>query len=130
MKIYYEPINLLEWNMFKKISGIGHIEGLLATKSMECGDIILLHAGKQNRKYKSGIYSIGEIVTAPFIFNEQIDCHCYNRLTVNVKIIKMNYTTPIISYEEFQRFNKQFRTVHLIEEQYYDEIINLINREN
>ncbi|MBO7215085.1 MAG: HNH endonuclease, partial [Clostridia bacterium] len=73
MKIYYEPINLLEWNMFEKISGIGHIEGLLATKSMENGDIILLHAGKQNRKYKSGIYSIGEIVTAPFIFNEQID---------------------------------------------------------
>ena len=47
MKIFYEPVNVNQWNMFEKVRAIGHIEPFLATKAMEKGDIVLLHVGKQ-----------------------------------------------------------------------------------
>lgn len=62
MKIYYEPVNLKQWNMFEKVKHIGHIEPFLATKSIEVGDVILLHVGAQDKSYESGIYAVEEIV--------------------------------------------------------------------
>ena len=51
MNIYFEPVNVNQWNMFEKVKDIGHIEPFLATKSMQIGDIVVLHVGQQNAKY-------------------------------------------------------------------------------
>ena len=57
MQIFFEPVNLNHWNMFEKVSGVGHVEPFIATKAMEIGDMVLLYVGCQNKKYKSGVYA-------------------------------------------------------------------------
>ena len=50
MAIYFEPCNLNQWNIFKEVKAIGHIEHFLAVKSMQIGDFVLHYVGKQNKK--------------------------------------------------------------------------------
>ena len=50
MKIYFEPVNINQWNIFERVTGKGHIEPFLATKSMEEGDLVLLNVGRQNKR--------------------------------------------------------------------------------
>lgn len=126
MKIFYEPVNLNQWNMFEKVRNIGHIEPFLATKSMSVGDLMLLHVGQQNKNYKSGVYAIGKIVKTPYILRNHEDDYCNNKNTVDVEIIKINYTNPYITHDECKEFIKQFRTVHQINEIHYDSILELI----
>lgn len=59
--MFFEPVNLLQWNMFEKVKTIGHIEPFLATKAMSLGDIVFLHVGQQDKDYESGIYAYGVI---------------------------------------------------------------------
>lgn len=124
MKIFYEPVNVNQWNMFEKVRAVGHIEPFLATKAMEKGDIVLLHVGQQNKKYSSGVYALGEIVDYPFVLENSPEDYCNNKLTVNVKIIKINYSAPYITHNEFKSFINQFRTAQKINENYYKEILD------
>ncbi len=62
MKIYFEPVNVNQWNMFEKVTGEGRVEPFLETKSMEEGDLVLLHVGSQTKQYASDIYAYGTIV--------------------------------------------------------------------
>ena len=116
---YYEPVNLNKWNMFEKVKSIGHIEPFLATSSMNIGDIVLLHVGSQNKRYKSGIYAIGTIVKAPYILENSPEDYCNNKLTVDVRIDKINYSSPYLTHAECKKFINQFRTVHKIDEKHY-----------
>ena len=100
MNIYLEPVNVNQWNIFEKVKNIGHIEPFLATKSMEIGDLILLHVGQQNKKYESGIYAIGEIVNGPYILEDHPNDYCNNKNTVDVQITKINYANPYLSHYE------------------------------
>ena len=123
---YYEPVNLNQWNMFEKVQSVGHIEPFLATSSMNVGDIVLLHVGSQNKSYESGIYAIGTIVKAPYILENSPEDYCNNKLTVDVRIDKINYSSPYITHNECKAFINQFRTVHKIDEKYYYEILRFI----
>ena len=116
---YYEPVNLNQWNMFEKVKNIGHIEPFLATSSMNVEDIVLIHVGSQNKNYESGIYAIGTIVKAPYILENSPEDYCNNRLTVDVRIDKINYTSPYIRHDECKTFINQFRTVHKIDAKHY-----------
>jgi len=62
MNIYFEPVNVNQWNMFEKVSGVGHVEPFLAVKSMVEDDLVLLHVGSQNKKYKREKSSIWRII--------------------------------------------------------------------
>lgn len=117
MKIYYEPVNLKQWNMFENVKNEGHIEPFLATKSMEVGDVILLHVGAQDKAYESGIYAVGEIVKGPYILKNSPQDYCNNKNTVDVKIVKINYSTPYVTHEKCREYIMQFRTVHKLEEE-------------
>ena len=116
---YFEPVNINQWNMFEQVKSIGHIEPFLATSSMNIGDIILLHIGSQNKNYESGIYAIGTIVKAPYILENSPEDYCNNKLTVDVRIDKINYSSPYIYHNECKTFINQFRTVHKIDEKHY-----------
>lgn len=100
--------------MFEAVKGIGHIEHFLATKSMELGDILFLHVGAQNGKYKSGLYAYGTIVKEPYILKNSPKEYCNNKNTVNVRIDYINYNEPIITHEEAKKYINQFRSVHII----------------
>ncbi len=126
MNIYYEPVNLNHWNIFEQVKQVGHIEPFLATKSMKTGDLVLLHVGQQCKRYHSGIYAVGEIVVSPYILTDRPDDYCNNRLTVDVKILKINYSAPFITHEDTKEFVRQFRTVHKVDPQYYAYIFKLI----
>lgn len=130
MQIFYEPVNLNQWNLFEKVKNIGHVEPFLATNTMAIGDWLLLHVGKQNKNYESGVYAVGEIVKGPFVLENSPDDYCNNKNTVLVKIIKINYSSPFIAFEQIQKYTKQFRTVHKIDEENYNEILDLINNQN
>ncbi len=126
MSIYYEPVNVFQWNMFEKVSGFGHVETFYATKSMEPGDIVLLHVGSQNKDYQSGIYAFGTIIKAPYILRDHPEDYCNNRNTVDVRIDYICYGTPLFSHQEAAVFIRQFRTVHRIEDRYYPSILERI----
>lgn len=127
MDIYFEPVNLNHWDMFNVISGRGHIETLLATKSMSLGDLVLIHVGAQNSQFASGIYAYGTVVKEPYIYQDSRDAHCYNRCSVDVRIDYINEVAPIITHYEIAHYVRQFRTVHKIDSIYYDNILNAIN---
>ena len=127
MNIFYEPVNVDQWNLFEKVKQIGHIEPFLATKEMQIGDLMLLHVGQQNNRYKSGVYAIGVIVEGPFILKNHPEDYCNNKNSVNVKITDINYSTPYMTHEECKSFINQFRTAHKIEESHYSEILTKLN---
>lgn len=112
MNYYFEPQNVNQWNTFKEVKSIGHIEPFLATKKMEIGDIVLLYVGQQNINYKPGVYAIGTIVNEPYILRNIPSDYCNNKLTVDVRIDKINYKEPYIDYYQMKKINKQFRRVH------------------
>ena len=124
--IFYEPVNLKQWNMFEKVSGVGHIEPFLATKAMKIGDIILLHVGAQDKQYESGVYAYGTVVKGPYILEDHPEDYCNGKNSVDVSIKKIVYGHPLISHEGFKKYNKQFRTVHKIDECWYDEIMDML----
>jgi len=126
MNIYFEPVNVNQWNIFEKVSGVGHIEPFLATKSMEEGDIVLLNVGCQNRSYESGIYSFGTIVKGPYILSNSPEDYCNNKRTVDVRIDYICYGKPFITHEESKSFLKQYRTVHKIDPSHYSQIMKTI----
>ena len=124
---FYEPVNVNQWNMFEKVKNIGHVEPFLATKAMAIGDVVLLHVGAQNKRYDSGVYAVGTIVDAPYILENSPEDYCNNKLTVNVRIDKINYSCPYISHQQCKEFINQFRTVHMISEEHYPLLESYLN---
>ena len=127
MNIYYEPVNVNVWNMFEKVECEGHIEWFSALNSMSIGDIVLLHVGKQNPKYISGVYGVGVIVKGPYILNT---IQANNKKVVDVRIDKISYTNPFITHDECRNFINQFRAAHKIDENHYSNILEIINKIN
>lgn len=125
--IYFEPVNLKQWNMFEKVSGIGHVEPFLATQSMEYGDRVLLHVGQQDKRYESGIYAYGTVIKGPFVLRGHPDDYCNYKNTVMIRFDRISYTSPLITHDACTEFIRQFRTVHRIDPEYYDMIDNLLH---
>lgn len=126
MAVYFEPISTLDWDMFREVKEIGHIEPVLGTESMETGDVVLLYVGKQNPKIQSGVYAYGTIICEPYIYKENPKDHCYEKTVVNVRIDYIDYRNPIISESDMKIYNKQFRVPHLLNGLYADEILEHI----
>ncbi len=126
MNIFFEPVNVNQWNIFEKVKMPDHIEPFLATKSMSYGDLVLFHVGSQNKRYDSGIYAYGTIIREPYILKNSPEDYCNNKNTVDVRIERMVQETPIISHEASKAFITQFRTVHRIDSKYYDDIKKLL----
>ena len=129
MNIYFEPVNVNQCNIFEKVSGIGHVEPFLATKSMEEGDLVLLHVGSQNKKYERGIYAYGTIVKEPYILENSPEDYCNNKNICDVRIDYICYGAPLITHAELTEFIKQFRTVHMINGEFYGKILDVIHRQ-
>ena len=125
MKIFYEPVNLNQWDMFRDVSE-GHVETVLATSAMEIGDTIILHVGTQNREKESGAYAVGRIVDGPYIRRNHPEEYCNNKLSVNIRIEKVSYTSPYITHEEFTKFHKMYRRVSMIRPEYYGYVAKLL----
>ena len=121
MQIFYEPVNLNQWHMFNNVTKPDHVEHFLATTKMEYGDCMLLYVGTQDKDYAPGVYAIGIIVSEPFIVRGREDEYCNNKLSVNVKIVKLS-RTPLMSKECFARYNNSYRRVHMLEEEYYKDL--------
>lgn len=126
MKYFYEPVNLNMWNLFEKVSGVGHIECFYATNKMNVGDVMFLHVGSQVSKFESGIYAVGEIISKPYILRNSPTDYCNNRNTVDVKIIKYNTNVPFISHIESLKYINQFRSHHMLEQEKGEKLYNLI----
>ncbi len=120
--IFYEPVNLKQWNMFEKVPGVGHVEPFLATKEMSVGDVVLLHVGSQDKRYESGIYAIGRVVKDPYILEDHPQDYCNGKNTVDVEISTIVRESPLMTHDKCKKYIRQFRTVHKISEIWYDEI--------
>ena len=136
VKYFFEPVNLKQWNMFEKVKGLGHIEPFLAVKDMELGDLVFLHVGQQDKSKKSGVYAWGEIVKKPYTLINSPQDYCNNKLTVDVKILYITYTEPLLNHEQSKKVFTQFRTVHKLSDSsistlllYIGDRINAYNRE-
>lgn len=125
MNYFFNPVNLKQWNMFEKVKKIGHIEVFLATKDMKLNDIMILHVGNQSKNKESGIYAWGIIVKEPYILTNSPKDYCNNKLSVDVKILYINYEEPVIKTSEHKIFN-QYRTVHKLKEENISELLKLL----
>lgn len=112
---FFEPVNLLNWNMFDVVKNIGHIESFYAVSTMNFGDIVLFHVGSQVKSVESGIYAVGTIVHGPYRNERQPDGYIDDKLRVDVQITRIQYSMPIISHDETKIFTNQFRGVHKID---------------
>ncbi len=126
MRIFYEPVNVNQWNIFEKVKKKDHVEPFLATKAMDIGDLVLLHVGSQNPMYQSGIYAYGTVVNGPYILRNSPEDYCNNKNTVDVRIDRLVRGTPLINHENAKGFIHQFRTVHCIDEKFYPDIKELL----
>ena len=120
--IYYEPVHLKHWNMFKEVPGPGHVESFYGVKDMSLGDIVLLHVGSQDGRYESGIYAFGEVVGDPYLDNDPKDLR-YGKYRIDVKFNTIVRNKPLMSHEQCKKYITQFRTVHKINEIWYDELM-------
>ena len=125
--IYFEPVNLKQWNMFEQVSGPGHVEPFLATQNMEYGDLVLLHVGQQDKRYESGVYAYGTVVEGPYVLRDHPDDYCNGKNTVMVRFDKISYTAPLITHDQCTEFIRQFRTVHRIDPDYYAVIEEILH---
>ncbi len=129
MNYFFEPVNLNMWNLFDKVSEVGHIECFYATNSMNIGDIMFLHVGSQDSDVVSGIYAVGEIVSKPYILRDSPEDYCNNKNTVDVKIIKYSQFVPLITHKECFKYINHFRSHHMLEREkgkiLYDLIMNI-----
>ena len=116
--IYLEPINLKQWDMFRKVTGPGYTEPFLATKAMKPGDMVLFHVGQQDRRYESGVYGYGTVTTEPFIMKDHPEDYCNGKNTVMIRFDRLDYTRPIIPHASCKEFSGQFRTVHMIDPEF------------
>ncbi len=70
-----------------------------------------------------GVYALCKIISETYMYlDDEKDEHCYNRLTVDAEFLKIDYCEPFIDKKVFSKFNNQFRTPHVIDEIYYDNI--------
>ena len=127
MNFFFEPVNLLQWNMFEKVEGIGHVECFLATKKMQLDDIIVLHVGKQSKHYESGVYAYGTIVKSPYVLENHPQDYCNEKLTVDVRFDKISHSIPIVPALQCKKLFKQFRTVHQVGEDSKKQLIELLD---
>ena len=108
MRIYLEPVNLSQWNLFDNVKGSGHVECFLATRYMQLGDIVILH--------------VGTVIYGPYILENRPAEYCNNKLTVDVRIDHIVYDTPIITHEQCKRYTGQYRNVHVIADSFNDNL--------
>lgn len=129
MNIFLEPIDLNQWNLFEKVKSIGHKEPFCATNEIRIDDLLIIFVGKQDKRYKSGVYAVGKVISEPAILTDENrkDDYCYGRKSVWVEITKLNYDKPLISDKEFKPFIGQYRHVHKIKDIYYDEILKKLS---
>ena len=122
MRIYLEPVNLRQWNLFDNVKGSGHVECFLATRDMQLGDIVILHVGKQDPAHESDVYAYGTVIYGPYILENRPTEYCNNKLTVDVRIDHIVYDTPIITHEQCKRYTGQYRNVHVIADSFNDNL--------
>ena len=122
MRIYLEPVNLRQWNLFDNVKGSGHVECFLATRDMQLGDIVILHVGKQDPAHESGVYAYGTVIYGQNILENRPAEYCNNKLTVDVRIDRIVYDTPIITHEQCKRYTGQYRNVHAIADSFNDNL--------
>lgn len=130
MKIFYQPVNLNQYDIFQQVKQCGHVEAFLATNEMKPGDLMLFHVGTQNiEKAKPGIYAYGEIVSHPYIYMDENDEYCYQKNSVDVKIFEIDYNKPLIEESDCKNIINSFRRRNKIDEKHYDFILNKIHNQ-
>ena len=110
MLIHYSPVNINQCNIFEIIESYGFIR-IKATTKMSKGDLALLHLGKQNKNYESGVYAYGTIDSDPYILENHPDDICNG------------------TREETKDFIEPLQRPHLIDSQYYNFILGKLNLE-
>ena len=109
MNIYYMPINLRDWNLFKK--NVEHIENFRYKTGMRDGDMLLLYVTqkgiddlKQERPIEynelptiqNGIFGVARVIGKSYISKDPED-YLYGEEVIDAKISHLCKTAPIIS---------------------------------
>lgn len=122
---FYEPVNLNQWPMFEKVSGVGHQEYFLATKKMKQGDYIIPHVGSQVNSVQSGVYGVAKIISNPDILKNHDGDYCNGKLSVLTEFVSFG-SECIIKNTDFAKYiNNQFRTAHVIDAKHNEELAAL-----
>ena len=129
MQIFYSPIDITKCNIFEEIKDLESIFRVKSTKKMKKGDLVLLHLGKQDKNYPSGVYAYGKIVKEPYLLTDEPNDFCNNMDVVDLKILKIN-ESPFMFSEETDKFIQPYQTPHIIDKIYYNEIFNKIDLED
>lgn len=120
MNLYYNGINLLEWNLYEQ--DINSIDVYWGTSTMRKNDLLLLYVGGQLSQYKKGICGIAKVKSFPRISENT------GRLVVDAQLVKIcELNKPYIEADKCKEFIKQFRSTHRINPIYYHIIFDLFS---
>lgn len=126
IKLFFEPLNLNDYDLFEHLKNPGDKETFVATKKMKIGDYLLLFVGSQNENYSSGIYGVSRVISEPYIyFEEGSVAYSNGKLSVDTELVKIS-TSPIIDSEKTKKYVNQFRSKHCIDEKNYNELRKIL----
>lgn len=117
MKIFFQPVNLIRWNMFENVNAYKYVESFYSNKSMEIGDVIVLYIGKQVDSIESGVYGFATIISEPSKILDDADDLKNNRHFVYAMIDILSFSRPLIREQKCKELFRQFQTTHQVKEE-------------
>lgn len=125
MKLYYESVNIEEWNFFENIKGVGDVNNFFYIKGMNKEDKVIIHISKSKNNDINGVYAWGTIVGNAEIEQNPAN-FCYGKKAVNVRIECFSKDTPLLTHEVCKEYIKNFRSTHKLSEEAKNKIVELL----
>ena len=128
MRLFYEVVNVENWDFFKKIKSVGDVDNFFYVNGMNIGDKVIIHVARSENNNINGVYAWGTIIGNPKIEKNK-ENYCYSKKAVDVRIEKFSHDKPLLNFEECKKYINNFRSTHEISEESAEKIISLLGIE-
>ncbi len=116
MNYFFSPINLDDWDIFKKVNAVGYQDTFRATKEMQVGDVVLFYVAANQRR-EPGVYACGRIVRPPELVTGHPKDKCNGKVAVVVSFLSVPPQAPLVPLDGCKAFLWPFMGPHRIQEE-------------
>lgn len=123
MNYFFSPINLDDWDIFKKVNAVGYQDTFLATKEMQVGDVVLFYVSANQRR-EPGVYACGRIVRLPELVTGRPNDKCNGKVAVVVSFLSVPPQAPLIPLDGCKTFLWPFARSHRVSDEKLRPLLN------
>ena len=102
MRLFYEVVNVENWDFFKKIKSVGDVDNFFYVNGMNIGDKVIIHVARSENNNINGVYAWGTIIGNPKIEKNK-ENYCYGKKAVDVRIEKFSHDKPLLNFRRISR---------------------------